>query len=34
MFAYVIELFGVNQIRVCDLYCKRYQPTLDCLEAV
>ena len=34
MFAYVIELFGVNKMRIYDLYCKRYQPTSDCLEAV
>ena len=24
MFAYVINYFGVNQMRVCDLYCKQY----------
>ena len=34
MFAYVIDYFGVNQMRVCDLYCKRYEPRSNCLGAV
>ena len=32
MLAYVIYFFfGVNRMRICDLYCKPYGPRSDCL---
>ena len=39
MFAYVtsvmwLNYFGVNQMSVCDLYCKQYGPRSDSLGAV